>query len=332
MNIAVVGLGYWGPNLVRNFAAHPGVGRVVACDPRPERRAFIKARFPETAQAAAFEDVLADDSIEAVALAVPVDRHHELARRALDSGRHVWLEKPLTSSVAQAEDLMALAQTRRRTLFVDHTFIYTGAVRKIRQLVEAGELGDVLYFDSVRINLGLFQHDVNVVWDLAPHDLSIMLHVMGAKPTAVSAHGIAQWYAQENIAHIALYFPGRRFAHFHVNWTSPVKIRKIIVGGTKKMLVYDDLETSEKIKIYDAGVNVKSEEGVHDLLVQYRTGDMHSPRVDPAEALSGAVAEFMSAIAEKRAPLTGGAEGLDVVRILEASEKSIKQKGRLIEL
>ena len=229
--------------------------------------------------------------------------------------------------------LATLEQKKNLKIFVDHTFIYTGAVQKMRDLVDSGEIGAIRYFDSVRINLGLFQHDVNVIWDLAPHDISIMNYLMpNSKVVAVSAHGIANYYDHENVAHLSVYFEDNCFAHFHVNWTSPVKIRKMLVGGDKKMLVFDDMENFEKIKIYDAGVEMSSKEKIHEALVQYRMGDMHSPKVQATEALSLGAAEFIKAINENRDPLTSGRDGLNVVKILEASEKSIKNKGKLIEI
>jgi predicted dehydrogenase len=243
------------------------------------------------------------------------------------------VEKPFTATSEEAKELISIAEQNNLKIFVDHTFIYTGAVRKMRELVDSGEIGEIKYFDSVRINLGLFQHDVNVIWDLAPHDLSIMQYLMPhEKVVAVSAHGIANYYDHENVAHLSVYFDNNCFAHFHVNWTSPVKIRKMLVGGDKKMLVFDDMENFEKIKIYDAGVNVSTKEKIHEALVQYRMGDMHSPKVIATEALSLGVAEFVNAIKEDRNPLTSGSDGLEVVKILEASEKSIKNKGKLIEI
>jgi predicted dehydrogenase len=267
--------------------------------------------------------------VDAVAIATSVNTHFQLAKEALEAGKHIWVEKPFTSSKAQGEELIKIAASKKLNIFVDHTFLYTGAVRKIKELIDKGELGDIIYFDSVRINLGLFQHDVNVVWDLAPHDLSIMNYVLKDKvPIAVTASGVSSYNCLENIAQLSVHFKDSScFAHFHVNWTSPVKIRRIMIAGKKKMLVFDDLEYSEKIKIYDSGIEFKSTESIHDALVQYRTGDMYSPQVSQTEALSSAVKEFIDSILEKRKPLTDGKNGVDVVEILEASEKSIKQKG-----
>jgi predicted dehydrogenase len=328
MKIGVVGLGYWGPNLVRNFLGHKLVEKVIACDLNEDRLTQIKSKFPGIETTNDYCKLLESD-IDAVAIATSVNTHFDLARKALEAGKHIWVEKPFTSSKAQAEELIKIAESKKLNIFVDHTFLYTGAVRKIKELIDADELGDIIYFDSVRINLGLFQHDVNVVWDLAPHDLSIMNYVLnGKEPLAVSANGISSYNCLENIAQMSVHFRNSScFAHFHVNWTSPVKIRRIMIAGKKKMLVFDDLVYSEKIKIYDSGVEFTSPESIHNALVQYRTGDMYSPQISHVEALSSGVKEFIDSILEKRNPLTDGKNGLDVVEILEASEKSIKQRG-----
>lgn len=332
MKVGIIGLGYWGPNLIRNFLAHPEVDQVYGCDLSDDRLNFIKSRFPSATLLKDYNQMLEKD-IDIVAIATPVDTHFKFGKMALDAGKHIWVEKPFTATSKEAKDLISIAEQNNLKIFVDHTFIYTGAVRKMRELVDAGEIGDIKYFDSVRINLGLFQHDVNVIWDLAPHDLSIMQYLMpNEKVAAVSAHGIANYYDHENVAHLSVYFHNNSFAHFHVNWTSPVKIRKMLVGGDKKMLVFDDMENFEKIKIYDAGVEIASKEKIHEALVQYRMGDMHSPKVIATEALALGAAEFINAIKENRDPLTSGKDGLEVVKILEASEKSIKNKGKLIEI
>jgi predicted dehydrogenase len=328
MKIGVIGLGYWGPNLVRNFFGNKLVEKVIACDLKEDRLTQIKSKFPGIEVINDYKKLLQSD-VDAVAIATSVNTHFQLAKEALEAGKHIWVEKPFTSSKAQGEELIKIAASKKLNIFVDHTFLYTGAVRKIKELIDKGELGDIIYFDSVRINLGLFQHDVNVVWDLAPHDLSIMNYVLKDKvPIAVTASGVSSYNCLENIAQMSIHFKDSScFAHFHVNWTSPVKIRRIMIAGKKKMLVFDDLEYSEKIKIYDSGIEFKSTESIHDALVQYRTGDMYSPQVSQAEALSSAVKEFIDSILEKRKPLTDGKNGVDVVEILEASEKSIKQKG-----
>lgn len=331
MNVGIIGLGYWGPNLVRNFLGNPTVSSLTACDKREDRLKSIKDKFPSVICTANFNDLL-KPSIDAIAIATPVDTHFGLAKMALEAGKHIWVEKPFTATSSQGKELIAIAEKKNLNIFVDHTFIYTGAVKKIKEISERGELGDIIYFDSVRINLGLFQHDVNVLWDLAPHDLSIMHYILNKKVNAVSANGIANYYSHENLAHLSVYFEENCFAHFHVNWTSPVKIRRMLIGGKKKMLVFDDMENSEKIKVYDSGVEIEGQEGIYNALVQYRIGDMYSPKVNQTEALSLAVKEFIDSIIKNRIPLTNGYDGLKIVQILEASEKSIKQKGKLIKL
>jgi predicted dehydrogenase len=328
MKIGIVGLGYWGPNLVRNFLGHNLVEKVIACDINENRLTQIKSKFHGIEVTNDYNKLLESD-VDAIAIATSVDAHFKLAKEALEAGKHIWVEKPFTSSKIQGQELIKIAAAKKLNIFVDHTFLYTGAVRKIKELIDQGELGDIIYFDSVRINLGLFQHDVNVIWDLAPHDLSIMNFVLnGKEPVAISASGVSSYNTLENIAQMSVHFKDSScFAHFHVNWTSPVKIRRIMIVGKKKMLVFDDLEYSEKIKIYDSGVEFTSTESIHNALVQYRTGDMHSPQVSQTEALTSAVKEFIDSIIEKRSPLTDGKNGLEVVEILEASEKSIKQMG-----
>ncbi|HSD63630.1 MAG TPA: Gfo/Idh/MocA family oxidoreductase [Ignavibacteriaceae bacterium] len=330
MNIGIIGLGYWGPNLVRNFLAQNDVEKVTACDQRKERLQFIKAKFPSTLLTDQTHEVI-DGDADIIAIATPVSTHYDLAKQSLYAGKHIWVEKPFTATTAQAEELIEIAGKKNLKIFVDHTFIYTGAVRKMKELVEKGELGKILYFDSERINLGLFQRDVNVVWDLAPHDLSIMNYVLGDHNIeAICANGIANFNGKENIAHLTIYFEDNCFAHFHVNWTSPVKIRRMIVGGNKKMLVFDDMENSEKIKVYDSGVEFKTPESIHEALVQYRIGDMFSPKINQTEALALGAREFLDAIKENRKPLTDGVDGLRVVRILEASSESLKNRGKMI--
>ncbi len=332
MQAAVIGIGYWGPNLIRNFLASEKIDRVHVYDINKSRLDFIRKRFPLVTIAGSVDEMLNSDKIDMVAVATPVDTHFDTAKKALEKGKHIWVEKPFTSSVEQAVILNQIAAERNLNIFVDHTFIYTGAVKKMKEIIDNNELGDLLYFDSVRINLGLFQSDVNVIWDLAPHDLSIMFYLMNKKPVAITANGVANYYGHENLAHISVYFENNSFAHFHVNWTSPVKIRRMIAGGNRKMLVFDDMENFEKIKVYDSGIEMKEKEGIYKALVQYRIGDMYSPKLVQTEALALGVEEFINSIIEKRKPLTNGDDGLNVVRILEASDASIKQKGKLIAL
>ncbi len=332
MKVGILGLGYWGPNLIRNFSANSDVNSVSGCDLSEARLKFIHDRFPSVELSIDPNQFVTNPKLDCIAIALPVKLHFEFAKKALESGKHIWVEKPFTATSSEAETLIEIAEKNNLTIFVDHTFIYTGAVQKIKELVENDVLGKVLYFDSVRVNLGLFQNDVNVIWDLAPHDLSIMNYVLEKKVKAISANGIANYYNQENVAYIAVYFEENCFAHFHVNWTSPVKIRRMILGGTKKMLVFDDMENFEKIKVYDSGVELNDKEGIYNALVQYRIGDMYSPKVNQTEALALGVKEFISAIRQSRSPITNGKDGLSVVKILEAAEKSIKNKGVLIEI
>ncbi len=332
MKIGVLGLGYWGPNLIRNFLAQSTVQKVVGCDLLEQRLQFIKSRFPSVELTNDTDSFFKSD-LDAIIIATPVDTHFKFAKQALEEGKHIWVEKPFTSTSKQAEELIELAEKKNLKIFVDHTFIYTGAVRKMKELVDKGELGKVLYFDSERINLGIFQRDVNVVWDLAPHDLSIMNYVLNnPRIAAICTTGIANFNGFENVAHLTVYFHDNCFAHFHVNWTSPVKIRRMIIGGDKKMLVFDDMENFEKIKVYDSGVEMKTTESIHQALVQYRIGDMFSPKVNQTEALSLGAEEFINSINENRTPLTSGYDGLNVVKILEACDISIANKGKLIEI
>jgi predicted dehydrogenase len=331
MKVGIIGLGYWGPNLVRNFLSNPDVSKVVACDVRDERLKFISQKFPSVALSKNCEETLSGDC-DLIVIATPVASHYPIAKKALLNNKHIWVEKPFTADVAEAEELIEIAESRNLNIFVDHTFIYNGAVIKMKELVDKDELGNILYFDSERINLGLFQKDVNVIWDLAPHDLSIMQYILGKKAKAISANGIANFNGKENIAHISIYFEDNCFAHFHVNWVSPVKIRRMIVGGTKKMLVYDDMENFEKIKVYDSGIELKTTEGIHEALVQYRIGDMFSPKVNQTEALALGARECINAIKENRKPLTSGYDGLEIVKLLEASDRSLKSMGQIVEI
>ena len=332
MIVGILGLGYWGPNLVRNFLAQSEVSKVIGCDLRPERLKFISERYPSV-HLLNDSNELMNGEADIIVIATPVKTHYEAAKKALENGKHIWVEKPFTSTTAEAEELISIADRKNLKIFVDHTFIYNGAVRKMKELVEDDELGNVIYFDSERINLGLFQKDVNVIWDLAPHDLSIMNYILpDHEIMAVSANGIANYNGRENLAHLCIHFKENTFAHFHVNWVSPVKIRRMIVGGDKKMLVYDDMENFEKIKVYNSGVDFNTTESIHEALVQYRIGDMFSPKVSQVEALALGAKEFITAIQENRQPLTNGKDGLDVVKILEASDKSLKNNGEIIEL
>ena len=339
ITIGVVGCGYWGPNLIRNFAEDERAQLRWICDTDERRLNAIARRYPATRTATDYARLLADPELAAVVIATPVATHYAFARVALEAGKHVLIEKPFTTNSREARELVALAERRGLTLMVDHTFVYTGAVRRIKEIVESGELGELLYFDSVRINLGLFQRDINVVWDLAPHDLSIMDYLVEREPVALTATGSSHIEAGiENIAYVMLRFADSFIAHFHFNWLSPVKIRRTLIAGSRKMIVYDDIEPTEKVRVYDKGVTAnriesdRDKEAAYQTLVSYRTGDVWVPKLDSTEALTHVAAEFLDAIAERRAPLTDGAAGLRVVRLLEAAQESINQGGKLIEL
>jgi predicted dehydrogenase len=337
--IGVIGCGYWGPNLLRNFSENEEAGLRWMCDLDERRLEMLGRRYPSAKTTTDYRQLLSDPELAAVVIATPVSTHFNCAREALEAGKHVLMEKPFTANVAQAEQLIELAERNHLTLMVDHTFIYTGAVHKIKEVVQSGELGELLYFDSIRINLGLFQRDINVVWDLAPHDLAIMDFIIDRQPLFVTATGSCHVERGiENIAYVMLRFPDEFIAHFHFNWLSPVKIRRTLIAGSRRMIVYDDIEPTEKIRIYDKGVMVTRSEEAADkedayrTLVSYRTGDVWVPKLDSTEALHYVCREFLSAITEKRPPLTDGHSGLRVVRLLEAAQQSISQNGRPIKL
>lgn len=332
MNIAIVGLGYWGPNLVKNFLQNPEVEGVFCYDKDIKRVSYIKQMFPMVGVISSYEEIVSADYIDAVVIATPVSTHFSLAKRALEQDKNVLCEKPLAASSQEAEELVELSERNGKVLMVDHVAVYTGAVRKLKQIINSGELGNLLYYDAVRISLGLFQHDVNVVWDLASHDLSVIDYLVQTPPTAISAVGVRHFNTLEDIAYITLHFDNSFIAHLHVNWIAPVKVRYVLIGGTKKMIVFDDMQMSEKLKIYDKGVDIETKKGVYRTLVQYRRGDMYSPVVDTREPLVSLVQEFIDSIREDRKPLTDGESGLSVVRLLEAADRSIKEGGRRVEL
>lgn len=336
VNIAVIGCGYWGPNLIRNFAATDKFAVAAVADLSEERLAWIKRQYPYLHTTTSYQELLDDPEIDAVAIATPLSTHYPLAKAALVNGKHVLVEKPMTATVDEAQELIELAEENGRILMIDHTFIYTGAVRKMRELMEAGEIGEVCYFDSVRVNLGLFQHDVNVLWDLAPHDFSIMSFLVNKTPVAVSGVGARHVsYSEgrlETMAYVTVFFPDETIAHFHVNWFTPVKVRRTLIGGSKKMLVYDDLEPDEKVKVYDRGIEVGTIEEAYQTLVQYRTGDMYAPKLDGTEALAMVASHFFTCIQTGQRPDTDGGAGLKVVRLLQATQESVDQRGKVIEL
>ncbi len=332
IRMGVIGYGYWGPNIVRNFHGQEQSRVVAVCDKSAKSLKRIRQAYPEMPVTENCADLLTATDIDAVAVVTPVWTHYELAKAALQNGKHVFVEKPFTCTAAQGEELIELAERKNLKIMVDHTFLFTGAVRKIRQLIDEGTLGDLYYYDSTRVNLGLFQHDVNVIWDLAPHDLSIMDYLIKEKPEAVVATGETHLNGVADIAFLTLYYPNNMIGHINVNWLSPVKVRTTLIGGEKKMLVWNDLEADEKIKMYDKGVEVTSGEDVYQRLVSYRTGDMWAPKVEQVEALKLEAAYFVDCILNSKTPFNDGAAGLHIVKILEASDKSLQQKGKIFEI
>lgn len=334
IRVGVIGHGYWGPNLVRNFMAAPGSAVSAVCDQKEERLTQLRKLYPTLALHNDAIELINDPTIDAVVVATPVSSHFELALAALNAGKHVLVEKPIASNSEQARRLIDEANKRQLVLMVDHTFVYTDAVRKMRELISSGALGEIYYYDAVRVNLGLFQHDVNVIWDLAIHDLSIMDYVLPDKPVAISATGISHVPGQpENVAYITMFFANTQIAHVHVNWLTPVKVRHTLIGGSEKMILYDDLEPSDKLKVYDKGITVTpGPEAVYKMLVSYRSGDMWAPRLDNTEALQTEALHFIDCIENNRQPETDGLAGLRMVKMIEAAEKSLRDRGKLIEL
>ena len=332
LRLGVIGYGYWGPNVARNFASQPDCRVTTICDSSPGARARALSHYPVARAIANAKEVVTSPDIDAVAIVTPVSEHHELARQALENGKHIFVEKPFTATSEQAEDLIELAERQNLVIMVDHTFLFTGAVRKMKELIDQGVLGRLYYYDSTRVNLGLFQHDVNVIWDLAPHDLAIMDHLIGLEPERVVATGQAHVNGLEDIAYITLYFPNRITAHINVNWLSPVKVRTTLLGGERKMLVWNDLEPTEKIKVYDKGVELGTREGIYDLLVSYRSGDMWAPRVEQTEALQLEARYFLDCVNSGERPFNDGHAGFRVVRILEAAQKSLKRGGEPVSV
>ncbi|MGA3048213.1 MAG: Gfo/Idh/MocA family oxidoreductase [Terracidiphilus sp.] len=332
INVAVIGYGYWGPRVARNFHSSGQTKLSAICDERPESLARARADFPDVTLTGDAHDILSSKSIDAVAIVTPVWTHFEFAKLALENGKHVWVEKPFTLCADQAVELIELAERKHLTIMVDHTFLFTGAVKKIGELIDDQTLGNLYYYDSTRVNLGLFQHDVNVVWDLAPHDISIMDFLIREEPEAVVATGQSHLNDLEDMAYITVFYPHNLIAHVSVNWLSPVKVRTTLVGGEKKMLVWNDLEADEKIRVYDKGVDVKSNSGLYDLLVSYRSGDMWAPKVDQTEALKSEARYFAECIANGIKPINDGIAGHRVVRLLEAATISLKNRGKIVSM
>ena len=335
VRVGLIGYGYWGPNLLRNVNDAPGVECVMVADRDPARLEVVKSRYPSIETTTDVDHLLGHASIDAVLIATPVSTHHRLARQAMGAGKHVLVEKPMTASAEEAEELAAFARTNGRVLMVDHVFVYSPPVRKMKEILDSGELGELLFIDSVRINLGLIQTDVNVVWDLAPHDLSIADFLLGRLPRSVAAFGsVHAREGLEDVAYLTLDYGSGLIANFHVNWLSPVKVRYTMLGGSKKSLIYNDLDPSEKIKVYDRGITVKMDdpEGRRQLLISYRSGDVWSPHVPQNEPLREVVLHFADCIRQGKTPVTDGEAGLRVVRILDAAQRSIKAQGGRISL
>jgi len=332
VRVGVVGYGYWGPNIVRNLQGLENAEVAAVCDRNPSALRRVRQANPGLQVTSDASEVLGSPDIDAVAVVTPVWTHFDIAKAALENGKHVFVEKPFTATPRQAEELIELADRNNLKIMVDHTFLFSGAVRKIQEIVDSGTLGPLYYFDSTRVNLGLLQHDVSVVWDLAPHDLSIMDHLLAERPEAVVATGGTHLNGHADMAFITIYFRRNITAHINVNWLSPVKMRTTLIGGRDKMLVWNDLEVDEKIKVYDKGVNITSPEGAYELLVSYRSGDVWAPKCDQTEALTVELQYFVDCILNDRAPMNDGAAGLRVVRLLDAAERSLKDRGRLVTL
>lgn len=334
INIGVIGYGYWGPNLVRNFAEVSRVKLASVADFSPDKLGLVQRRFPTIKATTDFQEIVRDPEIDAIAIATPVTTHFELGMAVLKAGKHLWLEKPMTETSLQARQLVEEAEKRKRVLFVDHTFVYTGAVRKMHEIVVSGELGKIYYYDSSRVNLGLFQHDVNVISDLGVHDFSILDHLLKEHPNAVSAAGINHFPGTpENLAYITMFYDSGTIAHINVSWLAPVKVRQILLGASNKMITYDDLQPSEKVKVYDKGVSFTDDpEKIYEMRVGYRTGDMWAPKLDETEALRVAANHFVDCIEQSKSPETDGRMGLRVVELVEAATSSMRGRGETVHI
>jgi len=333
LRIGIIGFGYWGPNLLRNFYNLDNCSVITVCDQREERLRIVEKNYPNVQTTTKVEDVLKSGELNAVAIATPVRTHFELAKEFLLNGKHVLVEKPMADSYKKCTELVDTAKKMNKTVMVDHTFLYTGAVSSIKKYINEGVLGKILYFDSTRINLGLFQSDINVLWDLAAHDLSILFHLINERPSSVQAIGISHTSNNiENIAYLILHYDSGLIAHFNCSWASPVKVRYILIGGDKKMIVYNDIEATEKVKIYDTGYNVRTDEDKKSLLIDYRVGDVYIPKVNIKEALGYLAEDFRDAVISGKKPVSSWEVGMEVVKVLEASNDSIKNEGKLIKL
>ena len=330
LKIGVIGYGYWGPNVVRNFYNVPNATVTAVCDANPKALGRVRSVYPSLNVSTNPDHILTNPDIDAVAIVTPISHHYPLAKKALENGKHVFVEKPFTSSTAEGEELIELAARKNLKIMVDHTFLFTGAVRKIRELIDNGTLGRLYYYDSTRVNLGIFQHDANVVWDLAPHDLSIIDYLIPDAPDAVVATGEKHVNGEEDMAFITMYFPGKVIAHLNLNWLSPVKVRTTLIGGEKRMLVWNDLEADEKIRVYDKGIERSGGNAPYDVRVIYRTGDLWVPRVEQVEALSVEARYFVDCIFKNETPINDGYSGLRVVQMIEAINQSMSQKGEMV--
>jgi len=332
--MGVIGCGYWGPNLARNISDSARARLAAIAEERPDRLEEVGRRFRHAELTTSAEAVIADPAIEAVAIATPVSTHHDLVSAALAAGKHVIVTKPMAATLAEADALVEQARAAGRVLLVDHTFVYTGAVRRMRRMLDEGLLGPLYYLDSVRVNLGLFQHDVNVVWDLAAHDISIFDHLLGTPPLRVTASGASHSPSgQEDVAYVHLEYAGDLIAHIHVNWLSPVKIRQTLVGGSQRMLVWNDLAADEKLRVYDRGIEAPADEHErHRAAVAYRTGDAWIPTIERHEALALEIEHFVDCVRHGAQPLTGPEAGREVVRVLEAASASLRAGGRPVDL
>ena len=334
VNIGVIGYGYWGPNLVRNFVEIQGLTVACVADLDPKKLESVQKRYPGIKTTTDFQEMIRDPGIDAIAIATPVSTHFDLGMEALKAGKHLWLEKPMTETSKQAHLLVEEAEKRNLVLLVDHTFIYTGAVRKIEELMKNDGIGDIYYYDSIRINLGLFQRDVSVISDLAVHDFAILDYLLGKQPVEVSSVGTNHFPGTpQNLAYVSLFYDSGMIAHSNVNWLAPVKVRQILIGGSKKMITYDDVEPSEKVKVYDKGISFTDDpEKIYQLRLGYRTGDMWAPKLDPTEALKVEAEHFVDCIEHKKVPKTDGLLGLRVVELIEAATRSMNDNGRSVKV
>ena len=331
IRVGIIGYGYWGLVVARNFQTTDGCQLAAVCDANPAALERARKTHPGIQVTGDASEIVRSPHIDAVAVITPVWTHFEFAKAALENGKHVFVEKPFTAASAEASQLIDLAAAKKLQIMVDHTFLFTGAVRKIRQMIDQGVLGKLFYYDSSRVNLGLFHHDVNVIWDLAPHDLAIMNYLIDAEPESVSATGQCHLNGLEDMAYVTIYF-ARMLAHINVNWLSPVKVRTTLIVGEKKMVVWNDLEADEKVKVYDKGVELAHGQGVYDLLVSYRSGDMWAPKVDQTEALKLEAKYFVECISKNETPFNDGVAGLRVVRLLEAAAQSLKDRGKPVQV